>query len=442
MSAAVRGVWLAGIVLLLAALAGVAQAAPKIEHWVAANGLRVYFIPTSQLPMLDVNLVVDAGSARDGDLPGLARLTAAILDEGAGGLDAGTIARRFEEVGAKFSASIDRDMASFSLRTLSDPRYRVSALGTFETVVTKPEFPKREFDRLKGQLTVAVRSREQKPGNVASDAFYRALYGDHPFATPPTGTLDSVARISPGDVRDFYRRYYVTGNALLAMVGDIDRAQAEGIASRIDAGLARGAAAPPLPPVRPLSKSVTVRIPFPSEQTHVLIGQPGMRRGDPDYFPLYVGNHVLGGSGFTSRLVNEVREKRGLSYSVYSYFLPKKVEGPFQLGLQTRSDQAGDAEALARKTLQDFISEGPSASELEASQQNITGGFPMSIDSNADLVGYIATIGFYGLPLDYMDTLPDRVDAVTRDEVMSAFKRRLDVGNMATVIVGGEAQSP
>jgi len=426
---------------LLLAMAGVAQSAPKIQHWVAENGLRVYFIGTPQLPMLDINVAMDAGSARDGKLPGLARLTAAILNEGAGGLDADGIATRFEDVGAEFSASVDRDMASLSLRSLSDPRYLDPALDTFEAVLTRPDFPKRDFDRLKKQLAVAIRNREQKPGKVASMAFYKALYGDHPFASPLIGTKESVASISLDDIRDFYRRYYVTGNALVAMVGDLDREQAEAIAARIDRNLAKGKAAAPLPPVKPLAESVTVEIPFPSEQAHVLIGQPGIRRGDPDYFPLYVGNHVLGGSGFTSRLVKEVRENRGLSYSVYSYFLPKKVSGPFQLGLQTRSDQVGEAEELARQTLQDFIAEGPTESELVASQKNITGGYPMSIDSNADLVGYIATIGFYDLPLDYMDTLPGKMGSVTREDVSSAFKRRLDVDNMVTVIVGGEASS-
>lgn len=428
--------------ILAVALAGTAVAAPKIQHWVADNGLRVYFISTPELPILDINVVIDAGSARDGALPGLARLTAAILDEGAAGLDADAIARQFENVGAEFSASIDRDMASLSLRTLSDPRYLDPALDTFEAVLTRPDFPERDFDRLKNQLVVAIQNREQKPGKVASKAFYQALYGDHPFATPPIGTRESVARISRDDVRDFYRRYYVTGNAQLAMVGDIDRAQAEAVAARIDRELAKGKAAAPLPPVKPLTESTTVTIPFPSAQAHVLIGQPGIRRGDPDYFPLYVGNHVLGGSGFTSRLVKEVRENRGLSYSVYSYFLPNKVSGPFQLGLQTRVDQAGAAEALARQTLEDFIVQGPTEKELADSKKNITGGFPMSIDSNADLVGYIATIGFYGLPLDYMDTLTDKVNAVTREDVLSAFKRRLDVENMVTVIVGGEAASP
>ena len=165
-----------------------------------------------------------------------------------------------------------------------------------------------------------------------------------------------------------------------------------------------------------------------------------MRRDDPDYFPLYVGNHILGGSGFSSRLVKEVRVKRGLSYSVYSYFSPQSVKGPFSLGLQTRVDQASQAAELAKQTMRDFIKNGPSEEELEASIKNITGGFPLRTDSNADIVGYLAVIGFYELPLNYLDTFNEKVESVTRETIRGAFKRRLDVDHMTTVVVGGNNQ--
>ncbi|MFP5504962.1 MAG: M16 family metallopeptidase, partial [Gammaproteobacteria bacterium] len=180
------------------------------------------------------------------------------------------------------------------------------------------------------------------------------------------------------------------------------------------------------------------RIEHPSSQTHILIGQPGMRRDDPDYFALYVGNHVLGGGGLVSRLSNEVREKRGLSYSVYSYFLPMTERGPFQMGLQTRNDQADEAVRVLRETLAAYVAEGPTAAELEAAKNNITGGQALRIDSNRKILEYLAVIGFYDLPLDYLETFNAKVEAVTLAQVREVFQRRIRPERMLTVRVGGE----
>jgi zinc protease len=188
--------------------------------------------------------------------------------------------------------------------------------------------------------------------------------------------------------------------------------------------------------VAPLMKAVVERISFPSTQSHLYLGQPGMQRGDADYFPLYVGNHILGGSGLVSQLSEEVREKRGLSYSVYSYFLPMRQPGIFQLALQTKNEQAGEALAVLRATLQRFVDEGPSEEELKAAKQNITGGFPLRISSNKKIIEYLAVIGFYDLPLDYLDRFNERVAAVTRAQIREAFKRRVDPARLVTVQVG------
>jgi zinc protease len=197
---------------------------------------------------------------------------------------------------------------------------------------------------------------------------------------------------------------------------------------------------PPIatPPAAADAAAHTVRIDYPTTQTHVLIGQPGISRDDPDYFPLYVGNHVLGGSGLVSRISEEIREKRGLSYSAYSYFTPMRQRGPFTIGLQTRNDQVEQALQVARDTLQKFIEEGPTARELEESKQNITGGFPLRLSSNKKIVGMLAMIGFYQLPIDYLDTFTTRVEAVTLEDIRDAFSRRIQPGNMVTVLVGSQ----
>ncbi len=419
--------------------AGPSGAAPEIQHWVTAQGLRVYFSPAHELPLLDLNVSFDAGSARDGELPGLARLTAGMLDEGAGGRDADAIAAAFDGVGATYGASVGRDMAQFTLRTLAAARFSGPAIETFIEVLTRPDFPDASLARLKRQTAVAIEQQKQRPGAVARKAFYRAVYGSHPYGHPVIGTEQGIARIARTDVVAFYRRYYGARNAILAIVGDLDRQEAEALAGRISKALGSGGRAPDLPPAPEATAPQVVRIPFPSTQAHVYIGQPGVARGDPQWPTLYLGNQVLGGGGFSSRLMKAVRVRRGLSYSVYSAFAPMRVEGPFFIGLQTRSDQAGQAVGVARSVLRAFMEQGPSIEELEAARSNVTGGWPLRFDSNAERLGYLAMIGFYGLPLDYLETFPKRIEQVTRDGIRRAFSGHLSADRMVTVIVGGRA---
>ena len=328
-------------------------------------------------------------------------------------------------------------MSVVSLRTLTDKKLLGEALDTFATVLQQPTFPAAALERVRNQLLIGLQDEEQSPGAIAERAFYRALYGNHPYAAPSDGSSDSVKALTRDDVVNFYRRYFVARNAVVAIVGAVDRAQAERIAEQLTQRLPAGEAAPALPAVTQLAQAQTLHIPHPSTQTHILMGQPGMRRSDPDYFPLYVGNFILGGSGFTSRITTEIREKRGLAYSAYSYFLPMRQEGPFMLGLQTRNASADEALKVQHTTLEQFVKEGPTAKELEAAKRNLTGGFALNIDSNSDIVGYLAMIGFYRLPNDYLDTFIAHVNAVTLEQIRDAFSRRIVPDRMVTVTVGG-----
>lgn len=413
-----------------------AGAAPLIQRWDTANGARVYFVQAMELPMVDIQLVFDAGSARNGDKPGLALLTSSLLDDGAGELDADAIAAGFENLGAQFGASSLRDMGSVTLRSLSDPAHLDPALDLLALILRSPTFPADALERERNQMLIALQSQEQSPEDIANNAFFQAVYGDHPYAADPLGTPDSLQALARPDLEDFYHRYYVARNAVIAVVGALDRVDAERIAERLADGLAAGARAAPLPPVTPLTEATTVHVEYPSSQTHVLVGAAGMTRDDPDYFPLYVGNHVLGGSGLVSRISNEIREKRGLAYSAYSYFSPMRAAGPYTLGLQTRGDQAQQAVEILDQTLSDFIKDGPTAAELTASKKNITGGFPLRIASNSNIAGNLAMIGFYDLPLDYLDRFNERVEAVTADQIRAAYKRRVHPDRMVTVTVG------
>jgi zinc protease len=411
-------------------------AAPEIQEWRTSNGAGVLFIAADALPMVDVRLVFDAGSARDASAFGVAQLTNALLGEGAGERDANAIAATFEGLGARFSSGAEHDMATVSLRSLTDPALLDPALELFASVIAEPSFPADAFERVRGQMQVALQAEQQSPGDLASKAFYRAVYDDHPYGNPPNGTQESLAALTREDVVAFFGRYYVARNALVAIVGDLDRAAAEALAEQVTAGLAPGDKAPDLPPVPKLLVPISVHIDHPSAQTHVLLGQPGMHRGDPDYFALYLGNHALGGSGLVSRLNEEVREKRGLAYSVYSYFVPMRRDGPFQMALQTRGDQAGEALAILRDNLERYVAEGPTPEEFAFSKRNVIGGYPLRIDSNGKLIGYLAMIGFYDLPRDYLGRFIERVEAVDRGQVIDALARRLDPDRLVTVTVG------
>ncbi|MBI5451043.1 MAG: insulinase family protein [Gammaproteobacteria bacterium] len=415
------------------------EAAPQIEHWTTANGAQVYFVAARELPMVDIRLVFDAGSARDGSASGLAQLSNSMIGEGAAQLDADAIAEHFARLGSQLDQGCDRDMAMVTLRSLSDPAKLRPSVAMLTGLLGDPSFPDKALERTRRRMLTALQAEQQSPEQIAERTFYQALYGAHPYAASPLGSADSVKKLSRQQVRDFFQRYYVAHNMLIALVGDLDRDQAGKIADQISAALQAGEPAAALPEVPDPGPGRTIHVEYPSNQTHIVIGMPVMARGDADYFSLYTGNHSLGGSGLVSRISDEIREKRGLAYSAYSYFMPLRRPGPFIAGLQTRNDQAAEALRVLQQTINDFISDGPRADEVQASQQNITGGFPLRLAGNRKIVENLALIGFYQLPLDYLDTFSRNIDAVRREQIRDAFRRRLDPQRMIVVTVGPSA---
>ncbi|MGY6274051.1 M16 family metallopeptidase [Methylomonas sp. MgM2] len=414
----------------------VGWAGVDIQHWQTDQGTRVYFVQTPSLPMVDIRVAFDAGSARDGDQFGLAALTSAMLDTGAGKWNADEIANRFESVGAAFSNGISEDMAWLSLRSLTQQDLFDKAFETFQTILSAPSFNEDDFQREKNRTLAGLKHREESPGALANIAFQKALYHDHPYAHPEEGMVETVAGFGADDLKAFYKQYYVAANAIVVLVGDIERKRAEQLAEKLVAGLTLGQKPAEIPPVTMPSKPSVLHIEFPSTQTHVLSGMPGVARKDPDYFTLYVGNHILGGASLVSRLFDEVREKRGLAYSAASQFMPLYREGPFVMSLQTRNDQTRQAIDVMDATLKDFAENGPTEQELIAAKKNITGGFALRTDNNSKLMDYVTMIGFYQQPLDYLDVFPAKVEAVTVDDIKDAFQRRIKPEWLQTVTVG------
>ncbi len=429
-----------GLGFILLAFGQLSHAAAKIENWQTSQGSRVYYVHTEGLPMVDIQVVFNAGSANDGQQFGLAALTAGMLDTGAGKWNADEIAQRFESVGAQFGISSSIDLATLSLRTLTEKPLFDKALETAQVILTQPTFKDADFKREKNRTLAGIKQQEESPGALASIAFYKALYANHPYAHSESGDIKTVSGFKAEDVKRFYKKYYVAANAIIVIVGDVSKEQAEQTAEKLLSGLPLGTKPESLPEVTMPLAGAEQHIEFPSSQTHVLVGLPGSYRKDPDYFNLYVGNHILGGSGLVSKLFDEVREKRGLAYSASSSFMPLLKQGPFLISLQTRNDQTTQALQVLNQTLADFISKGPSDTELTAAKKNITGGFALRFDTNKKLANYVAMIGFYDMPLDYLDTFEQKVEAVTVASITEAFKRRVNPQLLQTITVGKSAE--
>lgn len=292
----------------------------NIQHWTTSKGARVLYVNAPHLPMVDIKIAFAAGAARDGNKLGLAAMTNQMMEQGAGPLNADQIATRFEEVGAKFGSTAARDMAVFSLRSLTDPALFDQALTTFSLVLSKPSFPENALKREKRNQLTEIKADQQSPSSIATKAFYQTVFKDHPYAHPVIGTEESIPTFTRDNLIAFSHQYYVAKNAVIAIVGDIDRQGATKIAEQITQHMPVGQKAEALPKERALNSAIIKNIEYPSSQTNIRIGQTGITRKDPDYFPLIVGNYTLGGASLVSRLTEVVREKHGLTYSIYSHF--------------------------------------------------------------------------------------------------------------------------
>ena len=409
------------------------------ERWETDEGARVLFMRAPQLPMVESRLIFNAGAARDGDHPGQAALVNHLLDQGADGLDVDEIASGFEDLGARLSTSSHRDMAVVDLAVLSDEQYRIPAFELLGRVLAHPEFPEDALERARNRFLQSLRMKRERPGPQVDRAFYETLFGEHPYGIPPDGTEESIAEISREQLVDFHRRYYAAANAVIALAGDLEREDAERVAARISATLPEGEPADALPDFDTLEERKVQHIDFDTFQTHIHIGNSLIPRGHPDYAALHVGNHILGGGGFTSMLMEEVRQRRGLVYGVRSSVTPMAAAGPFRITLQTANENADEALGLTLALVEDLVRDGPTDEQMEAALDYLTGSFPLSTESNRQLVGQLGSIGFYDLPLDHLERFQEEVRTMTAEKVRNAMRRHLHPDHLSIVSIGPEA---
>ena len=422
-----------------------------IQHWTQPSGAQVWLVDSPGIPMVDVQMDFDAGSRRDpANQVGLASAVALMASKGvtaqgsAPALDENGLGQAWADLGASFGAQAGRDSFSYGLRSLTEPALLQRAVALAARQIASPSWPQDVWLRERERWTAAIKESDTRPGTVAGKALSQGVFGTHPYGA--RATAESLSRIDLSDMQSFHRRLIAACRAKVSIVGAVSREQADQLVQQLLAPLqaAQGqdasacAPLPDVPKVQALKAPVNENIPFASAQAQVLIAQPGIARNSPDFMAVLVGNHILGGGGFTSRLTEEVREKRGLSYSVYSDFSPGLDAGAFTIALQTRPDQAAEALKVSQDTLRRFVAEGPTEKELKAAKDNLIGGFALRIDSNRKLLGNVSNIAWNGLPLDYLEHWTERVQALTVRDVREAMQRMLQPERMVTVVVGGK----
>lgn len=406
-------------------------------NWHTKNGANVVLYETKSVDMLEIQIAFKAGSAYDGDNFGLSALTTSLLNKGNRNFDTNQLAEEIASTGAQYSYHITRDMTILNLRTLIEPAPLNKSIDLLSLIINEPNFNYQSFLREKNQQLMEIAQIKESPTEVANHAFFKALYKNHPYAHPINGTDTSVKEITRDNVINFYNKYFTAKNATIVMVGAINEAKAKQIAENLVKGLKPGKVAEKIVAPPPLKKEENFAIKFPSSQTILRVGQIGVDFHNPEYFPLLIGNYILGGPNLVSRLSSEIRDKRGLTYGVYSQFVPMLGDGPFLIGLATKNVNAIESSTIIREILESFIHSGPTDEEVNNAKQYLTGSFPLALASNHSIATMLLKIIFYKLPNDYLDTYVSKVNAVTTQEIKKALQDVIQPDKLLQIAVGG-----
>lgn len=406
------------------------------QQWQTKNGVQVVFYQAMEVPMLDISIAFKAGSAYDGEAFGLSTLTTRLLNQGSIGLDADSLATKLADTGAQYTGENGRDMVVLSLKTLTEARALKTATDLFSTIIAHPDFQAGAFEREKKQQLVAIAQQQESPDEVANQLFFQTLYQNHPYAHPVIGTHQTVMSLNLEQVQAFYNRFFISNQAIMVLVGAIDQSTAKQLAEHLTQDLLQGKPIAEIPMAHALTKEMNVKVPFPSSQTIVRLGQLGVTHHDKRYFPLLVGNYILGGGSLVSQLAHELRETRGLTYGVYSQLAPMPGIGPYLISFSTKHSQTATAIQVIRTTLQSFIQQGPSEQELLAAKQYLTGSYPLSLGSNRSIADMLLKIAFYHLPKNYLQTYVEHIHAVTTQAIKQSFQELITPNALLEVAVG------
>jgi zinc protease len=426
-------------VLLVAALSawlppGALEAMPPVHRTVLPSGLVLLVSEEHSLPVVTLKLLLDAGSRRDpSGKEGLASLTANGLLLGTASSSAEAFNEELDSMGASLDAGAGRDYTTLSLQVVTKDLDH--GFDLFMEALTQPTFPEKELRKEVQQTLAAIQAAEEQPEELAEKAFDRVLFGKSPYAHPVEGTGESLPRISAADVRRFHRTYYRPNLAVLAVVGDVTPELVRtSLIPRLSAWRPETVPSEQFTPIfaegpkrEEIDRTVT--------QATIVVGHQGISRDNPDYYALAVMNYILGGGGFGSRLVDEIRVKRGLAYSVASFFDAGRYPGSFQVVLQTKNASAREAIALVLRELERMRTEPVSDDELSRAQKYLTGSFPLRLDTQGKLAGFLTLVEYFGLGPNYPERYPSLINAVTREEVARVAKTYLHPEKAILVVV-------
>lgn len=426
--------------LIIMIIPNITQANIEILEYETKNGIKVLYSQSENIPMIDIKITFDAGSNRDATLKGLSMITHNLLDEGTSKMNSEEIASSFESTGAVFNTSVNKDKSSVSLRSLADKKYLEPSLKTFLNILSDSIFPQHEVSLQKERTISSIIEDESDPSDISMNLFFKEVYKNYVYGTPTIGEKNTIKKISRKDVLNFYLNNLNHLNAKIAIVSSLPKKDIILLSEKISKSLEREniKKRENIVPLKKNNKKNYVYKKINSEQAHIYIGGMSIKRGSENHLPLYVGNYIFGGSGFSARLMQELRVKRGYTYGVYSYIYPMKDIGPFVIGIETKSEQAQVSIQLIQKMLKDFCENGPSSEEIKHAKEAIINGFPLRVDSNSDILNYLSMINYYDLPIDYLDKFTENISRITKKDIIKAFQEEIDYKNLTTLVVGNE----
>ncbi|MBI5789403.1 MAG: insulinase family protein [Candidatus Schekmanbacteria bacterium] len=433
--------YIIGLILLIWLVPNNVHALQKAERTVLDNGMVLLLLEQHALPIVTVEVSLKAGGVYDPPAKeGLANITANLLSRGTKQFSAQGLAQAIEFVGGDISSSADTDFAEINLTILSkDLDLGFKLMGE---VIAQPTFPQEEMEKEQKEIVGDIIQEKEDPSAVAGKRFNKILYGTHPYNHPEEGWEESVPNLTRQDVLDFYQKYYRPNNAVMVVVGDITKSQLDELLKKyLSAWEKRDLSLPVIPEAQPLPAKTVELIDQELTQATVLLGHKGISRSHPDYYQLYVMNYIMGGGGFSSRLLANIRDEKGLAYSAASYFYPLFYGGAFQATIQTKNENTPQVIEATLSEIKRMRTTPVSAEELESAKSFITGSFPLKLDTNSKIAGYLAYMENFGLGLDYFEKFPQYINAVTAGQILQVAQKYLEPENYLLVVVGNQGKT-
>jgi len=409
--------------------------AVDIQEITTPKGIKAWLVEEHSVPLIALRFAFQGGAALDPvEQQGLATVLSGTLDEGAGELDSQAFQKALKQKAIRLSFDAGRDNFFGRLQSLS--ANKDTAFELLRLAINEPRFDIDPVDRIKAQITESLRRRKNDPESLAIRTWMTIAFKDHPYARDPRGSIDGVAAVTPDSLRVLLKQLFTKKGLVVAVVGDIDAASLSALLDTAFGTLPDNGVTSVVPPATVSSGPVRTIVDMDIPQSVIQFGHVGIKRNDPDFIPAYVMNHVLGGGGLTSRLTEEVREKRGLSYSVYSYLSPFDQAGLFLGGAATQNERAGEALEIIERELKRMAEEGPTDEELAATKTYLTGSYALRFDTSTKIAGQLLGIQLESLGIDYIERRNSLIEAITREDVKRVARRLLKPDSLIVTVVG------